>query len=63
VCDETTDDWWGVETLYDLTFAPRPQALSSSLRDDVPAYRCVFCRGALGRWGDRRRDPVLADPD
>ncbi|MBU2992032.1 N-acetyltransferase [Octadecabacter sp. 1_MG-2023] len=34
---ETADDWWGVEALYDLTFAPGRKALSSyRLRDDVP---------------------------
>lgn len=31
------DDWWEVEALYDLCFAPGREALSSyRLRDDVP---------------------------
>ncbi|WP_371225295.1 GNAT family N-acetyltransferase [Roseovarius sp. 2305UL8-3] len=34
---ETADDWWEVEALYDLCFAPGREALSSyRLRDDVP---------------------------
>ncbi len=34
---ETPDDWWEVEALYDLCFAPGREALSSyRLRDDVP---------------------------
>ncbi|MEO0402104.1 MAG: N-acetyltransferase [Pseudomonadota bacterium] len=34
---ETEDDWWDVEALYDLCFAPGREALSSyRLRDDVP---------------------------
>lgn len=33
---ETEDDWWEVEALYDLCFAPGREALSSyRLRDDV----------------------------
>ncbi len=33
---ETADDWWEVEALYDLCFAPGREALSSyRLRDDV----------------------------
>ena len=33
---ETKDDWWEVEALYDLAFAPGREALSSSrLRDGV----------------------------
>ena len=33
---ETTEDWWDVEALYDLCFAPGREALSSyRLRDDV----------------------------
>lgn len=43
---ETKDDWWGVEALYDLTFAPGRKALSSyRLRDDVPPLP-AFCRVA-----------------
>mmetsp|Transcript_28710 Transcript_28710/g.54278 ORF Transcript_28710/g.54278 Transcript_28710/m.54278 type:complete len:162 (+) Transcript_28710:218-703(+) len=35
---ETPDDWWEVEALYDLCFAPGREALSSyRLRDGVPA--------------------------
>ena len=34
---ENDDDWWEVEALYDLCFAPGREALSSyRLRDDVP---------------------------
>lgn len=34
---EQPDDWWEVEALYDLCFAPGREALSSyRLRDDVP---------------------------
>ncbi|WP_299688175.1 N-acetyltransferase [uncultured Tateyamaria sp.] len=34
---ETPEDWWEVEALYDLCFAPGREALSSyRLRDDVP---------------------------
>lgn len=34
---EAQDDWWEVEALYDLCFAPGRTALSSyRLRDDVP---------------------------
>lgn len=34
---EEPDDWWEVESLYDLCFAPGRTALSSyRLRDDVP---------------------------
>ena len=34
---ETAEDWWEVEALYDLCFAPGREALSSyRLRDGVP---------------------------
>ncbi|WP_424984954.1 GNAT family N-acetyltransferase [Microbulbifer sp. S227A] len=34
---ETGQDWWEVEALYDLCFAPGREALSSyRLRDDIP---------------------------
>lgn len=34
---ERQDDWWEVEALYDLCFAPGREALSSyRLRDDIP---------------------------
>lgn len=63
---ETSDDWWGVETLYDLTFAPGRKALSSyRLRDQVPAVP-AFCRvisaqdgtigGAIRCWPIRIED-------
>ncbi len=35
---ETKEDWWEIEALYDLCFAPGREALSSyRLRDDVPS--------------------------
>lgn len=35
--NETPDDWWEVEALYDLCFAPGREALSSyRLRDGIP---------------------------
>ncbi|WP_166417420.1 GNAT family N-acetyltransferase [Cochlodiniinecator piscidefendens] len=35
---ENSDDWWEVEALYDLCFAPGREALSSyRLRDGVPS--------------------------
>jgi len=37
ISQETTPDWWEVEALYDLCFAPGREALSSyRLRDGVP---------------------------
>jgi len=61
---EIADDWWEVETLYDLCFAPGRTALSSyRLRDGVPpvAELCLTARdetrilgGAIRYW------PVLA---
>ena len=51
--EETEDDWWEVEALYDLCFAPGRTALSSyRLRDGVPtvAPLCLTLRddgGAL----------------
>ena len=34
---ETVDDWWEVEALFDLCFAPGREALSSyRLRDGIP---------------------------
>ncbi len=37
LAQETKDDWWEVEGLYDLCFAPGREALSSyRLRDGVP---------------------------
>jgi len=72
--DETADDWWGVETLYDLTFAPGRKALSSyRLRDDVPPV-AELCRvvkdddgvvgGAIRCWPIRieDHDAILLGP-
>lgn len=45
--EETADDWWEVEALYDLCFAPGRTALSSyRLRDDVApvAGLCLVAR-------------------
>lgn len=47
--EETEDDWWEVEALYDLCFAPGRTALSSyRLRDGVPtvAALCLTLRDA-----------------
>ena len=61
---ETTDDWWEVEALYDLCFAPGREALSSyRLRDSVEpvAELCLVARengivaGAIRFW------PVLVN--
>jgi len=44
---EKSDDWWEVEGLYDLTFAPGREALSSyRLREGVPpvAELCLTAR-------------------
>lgn len=48
---ETPDDWWEVEALYDLCFAPGRSALSSyRLREGVPpiAPLCLTARDADG---------------
>lgn len=57
---ETADDWWEIEALYDLCFAPGRNALSSyRLRDGVEpiAQMCVVARdnegilaGAVRNW-------------
>lgn len=57
---ETADDWWEVEGLYDLCFAPGREALSSyRLRDGIPpvADLCLVARdsdgslaGAIRHW-------------
>ena len=57
---EQPEDWWEVEALYDLCFAPGRSALSSyRLRDDVPpiAQLCLTARdpdgilaGAVRNW-------------
>ncbi len=49
--EETEDDWWEVEALYDLCFAPGRTALSSyRLREGVPtvAALCLTLRDAGG---------------
>lgn len=49
--EETEADWWEVEALYDLCFAPGRTALSSyRLRDGVPtvAALCLTLRDADG---------------
>lgn len=49
--EETEDDWWEVEALYDLCFSPGRTALSSyRLRDGVPtvAALCLILRDADG---------------
>ncbi|AEM42355.1 GNAT family N-acetyltransferase [Ketogulonicigenium vulgare] len=51
IAQETPDDWWEVESLYDLCFAPGREALSSyRLRDDVPpiAGLSLVARGTDG---------------
>ena len=51
LAEETSADWWEVEALYDLCFAPGRSALSSyRLRDDVPpvAPLCITARDAGG---------------
>lgn len=51
VAEETADDWWEVEALLDLCFAPGREALSSyRLRDGVPpvAALCLTARDAEG---------------
>ena len=60
---ETAEDWWEVEALFDLTFAPGREALSSyRLRDDVEPVRplCMVARDELGIvTGAIRSWPVL----
>ncbi|WP_232622676.1 GNAT family N-acetyltransferase [Pseudorhodobacter sp. MZDSW-24AT] len=49
--EETEDDWWEVEALYDLCFAPGRTALSSyRLREGVPtvAALCLTLRDETG---------------
>lgn len=51
---ETSQDWWEVEALYDLCFAPGREALSSyRLRDNVPpvADLCIVARDPDGVLG------------
>ena len=60
---ETKDDWWEVEALYDLCFAPGREALSSyRLRDGVDpvANLCLVARDEGGIIGGAIRYwPVL----
>ncbi len=60
---ETADDWWEVEALYDLCFAPGRSALSSyRLRDGVDPIGplCLTARDADGILaGAVRNWPVL----
>ena len=63
---ETEDDWWEVEALFDLAFAPGREALSSyRLRDGNPpvADLCLVARdrqgipaGAIRHWTVQIRD-------
>lgn len=54
LAQETPEDWWEAEALYDLCFAPGRTALSSyRLRDDVPPV-ANLC------WTARDPDGVLA---
>lgn len=51
---ETAEDWWEVEALYDLCFAPGREALSSyRLRDGVRPveHLCLVARDELGVLG------------
>ncbi len=61
--EETEADWWEVEALYDLCFAPGREALSSyRLRDGVPKVKdlCLVARDELGILaGAIRYWPVL----
>ncbi|MFP4238737.1 MAG: GNAT family N-acetyltransferase [Rhodosalinus sp.] len=60
---ETAEDWWEVEALYDLAFAPGREALSSyRLRDGVPPVSelCLTARDQQGILGGAIRYwPVL----
>lgn len=72
--EETEEDWWEVEALYDLCFAPGRTALSSyRLRDGVPtvAALCLTLRdgdgtlaAAIRYWPVRvgGRDALLLGP-
>ncbi|GAA6187698.1 N-acetyltransferase [Litorivita sp. NS0012-18] len=62
---ETPEDWWEVEALYDLCFAPGREALSSyRLRDGVPpvAGLSMVARDEMGIIGGAIRYwPVRVD--
>lgn len=54
VAQETPDDWWEVEALFDTSFAPGREALSSyRLRDDCDpvAQLCLTVRDSAGILG------------
>ena len=68
--EETAADWWEVEALYDLCFAPGREALSSyRLRDNIPPVpglslvardRDCILAGAIRYWPVRVGDvPAL----
>ena len=63
LAEETADDWWEVEALYDLCFAPGRSALSSyRLRDGVTPLKslCLTARDPEGILaGAVRNWPVL----
>jgi predicted N-acetyltransferase YhbS len=71
---EMAEDWWEVEALYDLSFAPGRSALSSyRLRDDVDPVQdlCLVARdrdgvlaGAVRNWPVRvgRFDCIILGP-
>jgi predicted N-acetyltransferase YhbS len=68
LAEETADDWWEVEALYDLCFAPGRSALSSyRLREGVDPISplCLTARdaegilaGAVRNWPVRIGDAV-----
>jgi len=74
ITQETRDDWWEVEALYDLCFAPGREALSSyRLRDGVDpvAALCLVARdreggvaGAIRFWPVRigKAEALLLGP-
>jgi predicted N-acetyltransferase YhbS len=73
---EQKSDWWDVEALFDLSFAPGREALSSyRLRDGVPCVSelCLVARdpdgilgGAIRFWpiriGENNDDALLLGP-
>jgi len=72
--EETATDWWEVEAIYDLCFAPGREALSSyRLRDGIPAVRELslvardedgILAGAIRFWPVRigKRPALLLGP-
>lgn len=66
ITHETPDDWWEIEALYDLCFAPGREMLSSyRLRDNVPpiAGMCLIERDGDGIIGGVCRSwPVRIGP-